>query len=163
MTPTSTPTNTPTNTPIPCCTQLDVTVAAFCRADPVTQGIDIDYYADVTDNCTGDVEAYVSYTLEITTDYPPDPNGNWTAFASTAPVLHHFPHGQTTHLTGTFSNQMVPPDATFYRVKAHVDQGSNCNAFDQYSDIDYICTNTLIAQPSSGAGTPAVSPTMHHW
>jgi hypothetical protein len=158
-----TPTNTPTNTPIPCCTQLDVVVEAFCRANPVTQGIDIDYSSTITNNCTGNVDAYLSYSLEITTDYPPSPTGNWTTFTSTAPVLYHFPAGQTTTLVDSFSNQMVPPDSTFYRVKAHIDQGTTCTPFDQYSAIDYICTNTLIDQPSSGPAPARVSPAMHHW
>jgi hypothetical protein len=135
---------------------------SVCRADPSTGGIDIDYTTDVRNDCTGNVNAYLTYALELTTNDPPDPNGGWTTWTTTSPTLMTFPAGTTTTLNNTFSNQLVPPDATYYRVRLHIAQGNTCQPVDVVSDIFYVCTNSMADHPT-GNVAPGLSPTMHHW
>jgi hypothetical protein len=134
-----------------------------CRADPNNSSIDIDYRTDITNDCTGNVAAYVSFSLEVTSSDPPDPNSGWTTWDSTAPALYTFAAHSTTTLMDTFAGEVIPPSDLYYRVRAHIDQGGTCQSFDFYSDIYYVCTPTLAGGAPVGHNTPTVSPTMHHW
>ena len=72
------------------------------------------------------------------------------------------PQSQT-QLIDAFSTQVIPTQYNWYRVRAHIDQGNTCQAFDFYSPEQFICSNTLMDAPTTAPTAGHASPAMHHW
>src|SRR5262249_15640980 len=103
-----------------------------------------DYFANVTNNCSGSVSAAITWFLEASND----PGfATFDTVTQTTPTPMVFPVG-TTPLSGTFTNQHLYGPYQYYRVRLNINEGGTC-LFDFRSDPDFVCPPSLLTNTHS--------------